>query len=58
MGENHTRPGRIRPKQDTNLKLARFPARSLLPVAALPSVSLIPQLHSRLTRIDSCLRGS
>ena len=27
---------------DTNLKLACFPARSPLPVAALPSVSLIP----------------
>src|SRR5262249_40923022 len=27
---------------DTNLKLARFPAGSPLPVAALPSMSLIP----------------
>jgi hypothetical protein len=27
---------------DTNLKLARFPARSPLPVAASPSMSLIP----------------
>ena len=32
--------------RDTNLKLACFPARSPLPVAALPSMSLIPQLHS------------
>jgi hypothetical protein len=27
---------------DTNLKLARVPARSPLPVAALPSMSLVP----------------
>jgi len=27
---------------DTNLKLARMPARSPLPIAALPSMSLIP----------------
>jgi hypothetical protein len=27
---------------DTNLKLVRFPARSPLPIAALPSMSLIP----------------
>jgi hypothetical protein len=33
--------------RDTNLKLARFPAHSQLPVAALPSMSPIPQLHSR-----------
>jgi len=32
--------------RDANLKLAGFPARSPLPVAALPSMSLIPQLHS------------
>ena len=30
--------------KDTNLKLARFPARSPLPVAALPSISLIPSV--------------
>ena len=32
--------------RDTNLKLACVPARSPLPAAALPSMSLIPQLHS------------
>jgi mRNA-degrading endonuclease RelE of RelBE toxin-antitoxin system len=40
--ENNTRRRCLRPKHDTNLKLARFPARSALPVAALPSMSLIP----------------
>src|SRR6266487_2954982 len=33
---------RRRMKSDTNLKLAPFPTRSPLPVAALPSMSLIP----------------
>ena len=43
---------------DTNLKLARFPARRPLPVAALPSMSLIPQLHSRIhtKRFGSCFK--
>ena len=33
-------------RSDTNLKLTCYLARSPLPVAALPSMSLIPQLHS------------
>src|SRR5216110_1003469 len=33
---------------DTSLKLTCYLARSLLPVAALPSMSLIPQLRSRI----------
>jgi hypothetical protein len=32
----------MRTFSNTNLKLARMPARSPLPVAALPSMSLIP----------------
>jgi hypothetical protein len=31
-----------------DLKLARFPVRSPLPIAALPSMSLIHQLHSQI----------
>ena len=40
-------------REDTNLKLARFPTRSPLPVAALPSMSLIPRLHSRMVTNSS-----
>jgi hypothetical protein len=40
------------------LKLACFPARSPLPIAALPSMSLIPQLHSRIytKRFSACFK--
>jgi hypothetical protein len=34
--------GDLTTDRDTNLKLSRFPARSPLPVAALPCMSLIP----------------
>src|SRR5262249_30392241 len=39
---SHHELGASRGMRDTNLKLACFPARSPLPVAALPSMSLIP----------------
>src|SRR5216110_483404 len=40
---------------DTSLKLTCYLARSPLPVAALPSMSLIPQLHSRIHTNDPSL---
>src|SRR6266496_4430549 len=39
-------------RSDTSLKLTCYLARSPLPVAALPSMSLIPQLHSRIHTND------
>jgi len=39
-------------RSDTSLKLTCYLARSPLPVAALPSMSLIPQLHSLIHTYD------
>src|SRR5207247_9328228 len=39
-------------RSDTSLKLTYYLARSPLPVAALPSMSLFPQLHSLIHTYD------